>query len=366
MNKPKANFGQTKVPYIMTANKVSLVIDNRQRVVDKSHVNYDKLVVELKKQTHNIQAIRDMVDIPSFLARQTFGRVQVGTTPAGSWGVIFDGEEMTNSVLVDRLIDMATDGEDVEPVARFLDSVMDNPLESARKELFEWLGNGDTPAPFLQDGRFLAYKMVRSDYKDIHSGTILNAVGTTVEMPREQVDPDRTRTCSVGLHFCSYSYLDAAYSRTKDKRCLILAINPADVVAIPNDYKFQKGRTWRYEVVGEVPADEQPKDYDLRGFAKNHDASVTAGTAATGATVTKAESDTAADEPEQQVAAKPKKRKGWKKLSFTVQNTGANYGAEAILSGVKAQGQRGYANEIGVARSTLQGWLTAIQKAKGG
>jgi hypothetical protein len=34
---------------------------------------------------------------------------------------------------------------------------------------------------------------------------------------------------------------------------MVVKINPADVVSIPNDYSNTKGRTWRYEVVGEIP-----------------------------------------------------------------------------------------------------------------
>jgi hypothetical protein len=33
---------------------------------------------------------------------------------------------------------------------------------------------------------------------------------------------------------------------------MIVKINPADVVSIPSDYDNTKGRTWRYEVVGEI------------------------------------------------------------------------------------------------------------------
>ena len=41
---------------------------------------------------------------------------------------------------------------------------------------------------------------------------------------------------------------------------MILKINPADVVSIPSDHQQQKGRTWRYEVIGEVPAEEHDEN----------------------------------------------------------------------------------------------------------
>jgi hypothetical protein len=70
-------------------------------------------------------------------------------------------------------------------------------------------------------------------------------------MPREQVDKDRNNTCSVGLHFCSKDYL-SSYGGASG-HTMIVKINPADVVSIPSDYDNTKGRTWKYEVVGEIP-----------------------------------------------------------------------------------------------------------------
>ena len=40
-----------------------------------------------------------------------------------------------------------------------------------------------------------------------------------------------------------------------DSRTMILKINPADVVSIPTDYNNSKGRTCRYEVIGELGVD---------------------------------------------------------------------------------------------------------------
>jgi hypothetical protein len=57
-------------------------------------------------------------------------------------------------------------------------------------------------------------------------------------------------TCSTGLHFCSKEYLD--HFGGHDSRTVILKINPRDVVSIPADYNATKGRTCRYEVIGEL------------------------------------------------------------------------------------------------------------------
>ena len=45
-------------------------------------------------------------------------------------------------------------------------------------------------------------------------------------------------------------------------RIMILKINPADVVSIPMDYNRAKGRTWKYQVIDEITAEEvQDKDW---------------------------------------------------------------------------------------------------------
>ena len=104
--------------------------------------------------------------------------------------------------------------------------------------------------PITEDGHFLAFKNVKIDYKDIHSGTFDNSVGKVCEMPRYKVDEDKDRTCSSGLHFCSIAYLPS-FSDSNGGHTMIVKINPKDVVAIPADYNNTKGRTCKYEVIGE-------------------------------------------------------------------------------------------------------------------
>lgn len=159
--------------------------------------------------------------------------------------------EPLNNAIVDRIVELANSGFDVSPMCRFMENLLANPLKSAIDELYLFLDA--CRLPITDDGHFIAYKLVRSDYKDIYTGTMDNKVGTVVEMMRSLVDTDRNNTCSVGLHFCSKSYLPKYGSDNRDSdRVLLVKINPADVVAIPSDYNNAKGRAWRYEVVGEV------------------------------------------------------------------------------------------------------------------
>jgi hypothetical protein len=125
-------------------------------------------------------------------------------------------------------------------------NLMANPSARAVSELYGFLEKGGMP--ITPDGYFLAYKKVRANYKDCHSGTMDNSVGKVVQMERNAVNDDKDITCSHGLHFCSRSYLD----HFGGDRIVIVKINPADVVSIPSDYNDAKGRACRYEVIGEL------------------------------------------------------------------------------------------------------------------
>jgi len=148
------------------------------------------------------------------------------------------------------------DGLPHEPLLNFFKNLMDNPSKRAVDELYDFLEAGELP--ITEDGHFLAFKNVRSNYKDIHSGTFDNSVGKVCEMPRNGVDEDKDRTCSAGLHFCSIKYLPS-FTDSDGGKTMIVKINPKDVVAIPADYNNTKGRTCRYEVVAEYKDDWRSK-----------------------------------------------------------------------------------------------------------
>jgi hypothetical protein len=98
-----------------------------------------------------------------------------------------------------------------------------------------------------------------------------NSVGEIVEMERNEVDDNKDRTCSTGLHFCSQDYLN----HFGGERVVIVKINPRDVVSIPSDYNDSKGRACRYEVVGELGVDpDEAFDKPVQENANTYNSSV--------------------------------------------------------------------------------------------
>jgi hypothetical protein len=162
-----------------------------------------------------------------------------------------DGEQFSD-LITDKALNMIERGNSAQPLVNFLTNVRNNPSATAQNELLLFCEAND----FMIDetGCIVAYKSVRGNYTDIHSGKFDNSVGTVNSMPRRTVDDRRDVTCSYGLHFASHQYAStwAGAIDGRNLRLMVIRVNPADVVSIPNDYGNQKGRCCRYEVVGEM------------------------------------------------------------------------------------------------------------------
>lgn len=202
--------------------------------------NFDEIVNCLLAKEYD--DILSLINVKKTIEETGDGRVTVhGST------VYYDGKPLHNA-LADKIVDMAEAGLPVSNLIQFLENLMENPSNTAINELYLFLESGSLPV--TEDGHFLAYKKVRENYRDIHSGRFDNSVGAVVEMERRDVDDNRERTCSHGLHFCSKDYLPS-FGGWTGSRVMILKIHPKDVVSIPSDYANTKGRCSRYEVIGE-------------------------------------------------------------------------------------------------------------------
>lgn len=134
------------------------------------------------------------------------------------------------------------------------------------EDLVRFIENANMPV--TADGRLVAFKLVnkRADGNnyDIHTGTILNNVGCRVQMDISDVDPDRRRDCSYGLHVASRGYLRSFSGNT----LLLILVNPEDVIAVP-EYDPKKVRVCRYEIVHEFT--EEQMRHILSTEALNND-----------------------------------------------------------------------------------------------
>ena len=167
--------------------------------------------------------------------------------------VVLDGDNPVEGIMIDRMLAMLDLEIDIEPLSLFLINLYDNPDFRAVNESYGFIEASNLT--ITSDGYLLAYKRVREDYTDIHSGKFDNSIGSICEMPRNKVNGDKTQTCSDGLHFCGRDYLPSFGTWGNGYRTMVVKINPRDIVSIPIDYKNHKGRCCKYEVVGELEND---------------------------------------------------------------------------------------------------------------
>lgn len=233
-------------PYLIQGDNIVVVIGTNSHTISKTHVTYQKVLDAIK--VNDWDTVKDVIEPKKVVLNYGKGNVEIQGDK-----LFWKGTEMHNA-LSRRMIQMLQEDFPIEPLVLFMENLMNNPSKRAVTELYGFLEKNDLP--ITPDGYFLAYKKVRKDFLDIHSGTMSNKPGEVVEMERNQVDDDQNVTCSTGLHFCSQDYLPHFGSGCQSgDRVVIVKVNPADVVSIPNDYNNSKGRACRYEVIGELGVD---------------------------------------------------------------------------------------------------------------
>jgi hypothetical protein len=182
-------------------------------------------------------------------------------------GVVFSNGQPVHNVVADRIVELLDKGHDLNPLVKFLENLLQNPSARAVGEGYEFLEHKNLPV--TEDGCFLAYKSVASDYLSKASGRepvevstnggktwktfvgrIPNKVGSIVRMARNQVDDNREHECSRGLHVGSlgYSGPQGWYHSSGDK-IVVVKVNPRDIVSVPRDHDAQKLRVSQYEVL---------------------------------------------------------------------------------------------------------------------
>lgn len=259
---------------ISNGASLTVIIDGEYFTISRENPNFEtaRQALSDKDVETLIAAIKPIKRVEAMISK--YGQVRVEND------CVYYGDEVVHGVLVDRILEFARKGFDFDPLAMFLDNLMQNPSKTAVDELYLFLESSETPMPITEDGHFLAYKKVRHDFKDIYSGTVDYSIGAKPSMPRNSVNDNRNQTCSSGLHFCSLSYLRSfgSYSAVSSYGSypsagdvvIIVKINPRDVVSIPSDYSNAKGRACLMEVIGLHKQDQYTPAW-TDGYAETSD-----------------------------------------------------------------------------------------------
>lgn len=230
------------VRFIVTPSSISLVLSGKTYNIQNDHPNYEQIKTALR--TKKFDDLIGLIDVAKVVRDFGQGRVTVEN------GLVKFNGDTVRGTIVDRIMMMIKEGFDVNPLAKFLDRLMNNPSKRAVDGLYDFLEK--TSLPITDDGRFVAYKIVGADYMDLYSRTMRNAPGDTLTVARNTVDENPDRTCSHGLHVCSESYLPHYGDVGGGNRVVLCLVDPADVVAIPKDYNAAKMRVCSYVVSEDV------------------------------------------------------------------------------------------------------------------
>lgn len=186
---------------------------------------------------------------------------------------VFYLEDRLPTVLANKVRSLIEEGLPISIFAKFWDNLKKNPSSSSVRELYDFLSYKELP--ITEDGCFLAYKGLNSNYWSISGnpktkvikgkvdsqGRIFNGIGEEIEVERYEVDDNRENHCSFGLHAGSLDYAKD-FSRGK---VVVVKINPKDVVSVPSDYNCQKSRICAYTVVSDFEQEISSSATDENG-----------------------------------------------------------------------------------------------------
>ena len=245
------------IAYTLTNNSITVVLNNKVYTVSNGQPQWNSVLDAIRDNDE--KKLHDVLSVANTIVSFTEGNVIVKDNQ------VFYRNVPLDNYVVERVLDFAKNKLPLQPILRFINNLMKNPSRRAVQELYRFLEHKNMPV--TPDGNFLAYKGVQSDYYSrtagnamvikgtVKDGKIYNGVGETIEVERNSVCDDKSISCGSGLHAGSVAY---ATDFGRGGRVVIVEINPADVVSVPDDAtNCQKLRACRYKVVGEyeVPLD---------------------------------------------------------------------------------------------------------------
>lgn len=255
------------------------VMNDYPKIID-TNPNHGFINIFIEGQNYNIQAshpmFKDALDCivkndydtfigivnPAYKLNKIYASYENVEVKNGCMYVF--GEEV-HGFVVQRILDLLLIGIDCTHIFKFVLKLTKNPSARAVNELYTFLEHKHLP--ITTNGNFLAYKAVRQDYSDKHTGKFFNTIDAVLEMPRNKVDDDKLVGCSYGFHAGTLEY--ASNFAGGDDRLVLVEIDPADVVSIPVDCEFQKLRTCRYKVVQEYDRPLSEPVYETRFNTEN-------------------------------------------------------------------------------------------------
>jgi len=255
------------IAYTLTNNSITVVLDNKVYTVSNGQAHWEPVLDAIRN--NDKAKLHTVLSVANTIVTFTEGNVTVKDNQ------VFYRNVPLDNYVVEKVLEFSKNKLPLQPILRFINNLMKNPSRRAVQELYKFLEHKNMP--ITPDGNFLAYKGVQSDYYSktagsiivikgkVQDGKIYNGIGEEIEVERNGVCDDKNLGCSSGLHAGSVNY---ATDFGRGGRVVIVEINPADVVSVPDDCSCQKLRACRYKVVGEY---EVPLDHNYNNSYSQED-----------------------------------------------------------------------------------------------
>jgi hypothetical protein len=245
--------------YAINTKAILLFIGGKNIRIEKTDKDYAKIIQVFKlpadEQEDAVHKILDPKINAAAIINQAEGFDFI--VEDGVESVWYDGEQLPKA-FQDKILSIVAEDLPLDHFVKFWENLSQNPSAQSVKELTDFLDYKELA--ITEDGCFLAYKGVRTDYysstgntetkvlqgKVDDTGHIYNGIGEVIEVRRRDVNDDRNIHCSSGLHCGSLDY-----ARGFAPKLIIVKVNPKDVVSVPNDCNCQKCRVTKYEVVSD-------------------------------------------------------------------------------------------------------------------
>jgi len=225
--------------YTLTNESITVVTEDGPVTVRKGQPNFEALQLALVEGDES-EAMK-FLTVEDSIEQWSSGKFTVQN------GEIHCGDEKLPVELSRRITSMVTEGTNPGYYLRFWERLQLNPSWRSVTQVYRFLENQNIPV--TEDGCFLAYKSVRRDLTDHHTGKIKNDIGIVLEMPRNKISDDPKQACHFGFHVGSINYAQG-FHNDDESRLLIVKVDPADVVCVPYDANSQKVRVCKYKVIG--------------------------------------------------------------------------------------------------------------------
>jgi len=261
----QSNSPVTLYNWLCTNKNVTLITDQGPKSINATNPFYPQIKNALSMGQRD--EVLSLLDISSRVRRHCAGQFWYADDRVFAQHPLTQETVELPEVLSRRLVEMVEAGLSTDILMNFWRGLAENPNVDSQYDLYAFLDANHMPL-VESNGQvgFLAYKAVRQSEVDgqlwdIYTydrtrgqGTYSNNPGATPKMDRSQVDSDRNRTCSRGLHVAAFDYAQNHYGawhggNTGGVVLVEVLVRPQDVVAVPPDYNQQKMRVSQYTVL---------------------------------------------------------------------------------------------------------------------